>query len=289
MGEISEALRRARLERGEEPAAPGLSFVPTAPSVDLGAAPGRTEPGGIATRKPETHISRERGVEWKARATLVERVGPVAERWRQIALQARRALDACSESSLLVTSSSRGEGKTFTACNLALALASVAAGKPVALVDLDLRRPAVARSLGLEVDRGIEEALAGEAGLDEVCVPTDVGDLDVFPAKAPTREVHVLLASMRLGAMLRELKRRYALIVCDTPPVLPVPDVPLIAPFIGCCLIVTRAGITRQASLQETLTHIPGTTVIGTLLNDVKGQRSNRAYAYGDEGPAPRE
>jgi len=282
MGEITEALRRARRERESGQKAPG-STRPAQPGATTGAtnAPEPSPTFPSATRKPEAHVPDDKRGFWQARATLVEDVGPVAERWRQIALQVRRALEKRSQRSLLVTSSQPEEGKTVTACNLALALATVAAGQRVALVDLDLRSPAVARGLRLEPEHGLEEALAGRVGLAEVCVSTDVADLDVYPVVAPVAQAHRLLSSNRLPELLGELERSYALIICDSPPVLPVPDVPLIAPHVGACLLVTRAGVTRQASFRQMLSHIPEGKVIGTILNDVKASRRGSHYYQG--------
>jgi Mrp family chromosome partitioning ATPase len=286
MGEIADALRRARAEKdGQKPDA----MAPVAPkreTLDPRAqettAP--SPPLHLSAEESTTPvvISRERTGFWEARATVIDRIGPVAERWRHVALQVRRALDRRQQRSLLVTSSLRAEGKTVTTCNLALALATVAAGRRVALVDLDLRRPSVARALGLEPVGGVEDVLADRATPAEICISTDVADLDVFPVVSPVAEAHRLLSGDRLPALLSELERSYALVVCDTPPVLPVPDVPLIAPHVGACLVVARAGITRQKDFEHMLGLVPEENVIGTLFNDVK--EPNRArYEYYDE------
>lgn len=273
MGEITEALRRAR----EAAQGPG----PERPSP-----PGAPEPVPVAVhkpRRPEVSISSEPRGFWEARATLVKGLA-VADRWRQIALQVRRAMDRRSARSLIVTSAMRAEGKSVVACNLSLALATVAAGRRVALVDLDLRRPSVADGLCLKPDCGIEEVLAERASLADACIPTDVADLDVYPAAAPVSDAHRLLSRDALPRLLRALAGEYALIVADAPPVLPVPDVPLIAPHMDACLAVTRAGITRQARFREMLALLPEDKLLGTILNDVHLRREG-SYDYEGYGP----
>jgi len=291
MGEITEALRRARREREEaERTAPDGEATGTPPGRPE-AAPAAglaTEPRPVEPPPPcgeEVPVSTERSGFWTARATLIEGVGPIPERWRQIALQVRRTLDRRGQRSLFVSSSLRDEGKTVTACNLALALATMAAGRRVALVGLDLRRPAVARGLGLPCDHGIEDVLAERIPLARARIPTDVADLDVYPVASPVADAHRLLAGRRLPDVMAELQRRYALVVCDAPPVLPVPDVPLIAPHVDACLLVARAGVTRRAGFRQMLTHISHSQILGTVLNDVK--QSSRGGYY-DVGYGPR-
>jgi len=283
VGEITEALQRARRERERKPEAPPVS---ARPGISAAEAQREQAPAGLdAAPRSRTILPTERRGFWQARAAVLDAVGPVAEGWRQIALQVRRALDRRSERSVLITSSLRAEGKTLTACNLALALATVAAGRRVALVDLDLRRPAVAHGLGVEPQEGIEDVLAGSLPLASACVPIEAADLDVYPVASPVAEAHRLLSGDRLPDLLAELERRYALVVCDTPPVLPVPDVSLIAPHVGACLLVTRSGVTRRNVYEQMLGLIPEGKALGTLLNDVTQSRRGR-YDY--DGYAPR-
>jgi Mrp family chromosome partitioning ATPase len=130
-------------------------------------------------------ISRRRDTGWESRAVWVARQGPFAQSFRDLALNVREQLGR-GASSVLVTSALPGEGKTLTACNLALALRSIAPAERVALVDFDLRLPEVGRVLGLEARVGIEEVLGGMADLEEAAVVTDAG-LDVYPVVVPYR------------------------------------------------------------------------------------------------------
>lgn len=272
MGEIADALRRAR-DRFEPRGAPGAES-----ELSHETEPRLAEVDG-ARPAPKAHaIPREKEELWIPRAVLVEAERPVAERFRHLAVRVRTELQRRESPVLLVTSAGRGEGKTTTACNLALALASIASRGRVALVELDLRRPSLARALEIERPPGIERALAGELAAEEVCVPTELSALDVYPVRKGDSDAHELLARSSLGVFLRDLARRYAVVVCDTPPVLPVPDVALLAEHAGACLVVARAGSTRRAPFREMLESLPSEKLIGTFLNAARTPRS--AYHY---------
>lgn len=292
MGEIADALRHAAREGARAPEPPDGDRR----SVGLGAPARRRESGpeplawpanGAAAAK----ISAGRAPGWEARAVWAEHGGRFAESFRHLALRVRAELLRRETRTLLVTSALPGEGKTLTACNLALGLASVGGGERVALVDLDLRNPGVARSLGVRSEAGIEAALRGEAELGAVVLRTDVPALDLFPARRRVKHAHELLAAPRLGLILRELAERYGAVVCDSPPTLPVPDVELIAAHAGVCLPVVRAGWTPRAAFRELVEHLPGSKVIGVFLNHARLPRHERRYAYyhrdeaDDEGP----
>ena len=115
-------------------------------------------------------ISRRRDPGWRSRAVWVSGQSPFAESFRNLALRVREQLGREGASSVLVTSALPDEGKTLTACNLALALRSVAPSEQVALVDFDLRVPGVGRALGLEPRVGIEAVLGGTVSLEEAAV-----------------------------------------------------------------------------------------------------------------------
>jgi len=288
MGEISDALRRAREQREADRAT-------TARHVDPAAEPHRV--ALEAVREASLEISREKRDLWVPRAVLVEAEGPVAERFRHLAIRVRSELEGRRPPILLVTSAGRGEGKTTTACNLALALASISGGQRIALVDLDLRRPSLARALGIrfperpedeagkEAGPGIEGVLRGAGSLHSACVETELPTLDVYPVRKPYRAAHSLLSGPGPVALFRDLARRYDTVICDTPPVLPVPDVALLIEHAGACLAVVRAGQTRRSAFRAMARTLPPEKLIGTFLNEERMARSTYRYYeyYGDD------
>ena len=270
MGEITDALRRARREATAAAALPADAAPPTRPGAPAEPAP---------TTGPTAEIPRTTSARWTARAVLVAEQHVVAEGYRQFALQVRPLIESRANRCVLVTSALRLEGKTTTASNLALALASLAAERRIALVDLDLRRPSIARGLGIRPEVGIGRVLAGEATVAAARIRTDVPALDVFAVEKPRKNAHELLAGQRLPQVLEELREGYDTVVIDGPPVLLVPDPLLILPHVGACIVVARSGLTFRSAFREMLSRLPEGRLIGCFLNDAPVPRHARRYA----------
>lgn len=274
MGEITEALRRARAEReaATRSSAADKAAAPPSPAVARAAA--------MEPVQAPVAIPRRREGFWQARAVHMERPGAVAERFRHLAVRVRRELEPLGGRTLLVASSLREEGKTVTACNLALALASMASERRIALLDLDLRRPSVARAMAVAPKIGIEQVLRGEASLGSARLRTDVASLDLYLAAQPMRHAHEALSTPALPRVLAELREQYSVVVTDTPPVLLVPDVPLVAPEFDACLVVARVGKTTRSAFQDMLGLLPRDKLLGGFLNQVRAAAHRAEYGY---------
>ncbi|HEB88384.1 MAG TPA: hypothetical protein ENI85_02335 [Deltaproteobacteria bacterium] len=309
MGEISDAMERAREAEGHEspdpvaaprkpqPAPPPRPVGAEAPDLSLDAIreslareaePAAPRPGaGPEPAHVGIHrIPRDKGAHWASRAVVADPHGTGAVRFPHLAVRIRAALDRLGRSSLLVTSALKGEGKTTVSVNLALALASIAPDRRVALVDLDLRASSVATVLGIEAKRGVETVLAGECDLEAIRVPTDLGRLDVYPVARPTANAQALLGH---GAerMLSELVESHDYVIADGPPVLPVPDTPLLAPLVGGCLAVVRSRHTRHAAFREFVELMPRSAILGVFVNDAPERKDRDAYGYYGSASVP--
>lgn len=272
MGEVTDALRRA----GREPERGPCEPEPKAPVAEVDPAP--------------SAIPRSRDGSWRARAVLVEPPGSQADQFRHFALRVRRSLEDRSVRSVMITSPLQGEGKTLVACNLALALASMAGESRVALVDLDLHHPSVAAAMGITPRAGVEEVLLGETKLRAVRVRTDIPELDLYPVARSVPRAHEILARPAFPALIDDLSGQYATVVCDCPPALLVPDVELIAPHVGACLLVAKAGVTRRLPFREAVAMLPRDNLIGTFLNFSSLSRHARGYSsygYGGDSGGP--
>ncbi len=263
MGEVTEALRRAGLQGS------------SARSWDA-------EREGNPAPVP---ISRSTEGLWRARAVVVDVPGPHVDQFRHFALRVRRTLAERGARSVLVTSAAPGEGKTVVACNLALALASMAGESRIALVDLDLRRPSVSSVMGITPDSGVESVLLGETSVGAIRVRTDVSALDLFPIARSIPRAHETLARPSLRSLIHELSKHYATIVCDSPPALAVPDVELIAQHVDACVLVARAGVSRRLAFLEMVAMLPPESLIGTFLNSSSPPRHANDYKYYQDEP----
>lgn len=267
--------------------------VARAPSGDFARLRDMTEPGRESNRPATPTIStsaappsvyrheipKTKDDDWVARLCLVDPQGPEAVRFRHLAVKVRSMLDQRSRRSILVTSALPGEGKTTVAVNLALALASIAPEYRVALVDMDLRRGRVAGVLGYASPVGLDNVLSGAVSLDEARVETEMPSLDFYPISRHLPDAHRVLGDAA-KKILDDLNRKYDYVVIDGPPVLPVPDIPLLAPQVGGSLVVVASGQTRQAAFGDLLEHLPRHQIMGVFLNRNRSAVSNSRYGY---------
>lgn len=131
----------------------------------------------------------------------------------------------------VMTSALPGEGKTTTSINLAITLAD--AGQRVVLLDADLRRPSVARYMGIEGSVGLTTVLIGKVGVEDAVQPWGNGNLDVIAAGQVPPNPSELLGAAPMADLLDRLRAEYDAIVIDTPPLLPVTDAAILARAVG--------------------------------------------------------
>lgn len=206
---------------------------------------------------------------------------PAAEQYRVLyqrllRLAARRPMRVVA-----VTSAGRGEGRTTTAANLALTAAQE--GRPVVLVEADLRRPSVAGLLGLAPRAGLAEVLDGTAELGQAVVR--VGALSVVCAGRP-RDPAAPLRSPRAPALMEQLRAAYELVVLDAPPALALADGDRVAAAADAALLVVRAGATPREVVRMAVEAL-GERCVGVVLNgvDATGVAHGR-WLYADPGAA---
>jgi polysaccharide biosynthesis transport protein len=179
--------------------------------------------------------------------------------------------------SVLVTSAEPKEGKTTIAWNLACAASSP--GSRVMLIEGDLRRPTLARSIGVGDAQGLTEFLEGEASLDEVVREVAVPSLNhgsdeprtvsVILAGEPPANPLDLLDSERMRELLRTLSETYDLVVIDTPPTSTTADaIPLLSQVGGVIVVgrLAKSGYDSASELSELLTRLQAPT-FGVVVN----------------------
>ncbi len=191
-----------------------------------------------------------------------------AEQYQGLRLTVERLARARDLKVIAISSPAAGDGKTVTAINLAGALARGSDDR-VLLIDADLRRPAIDRQLGITDARaGLADALSDEhVGVADVVRRLEAYNLDVIPAGTPRAGVSQLLRSPRLDAFLQEARQRYAYILLDTPPLLPVFDSALLAKSVDGVLLVVSANRTPRKLLGEALNMLDASKVLGIVFN----------------------
>ena len=207
-------------------------------------------------------------------------VGPASSAYRMLRTQVLQRARAHGMTTIGVVSGINGEGKTLTAINLALSIAAEP-NQSVALIDLDLRRPAVAGTLGLDVPQGLETWFSeDDRAIEQVCYGVEgVERLLLLPTLAPVTGSSEALAGGLSRKLLAELKSREPgrLLIIDLPPVLLSDDVLTAASLLDGVVLVASEARTRREDVARVLELLSGTRVVGTVLNQ-SSESEQRPY-----------
>jgi capsular exopolysaccharide synthesis family protein len=211
---------------------------------------------------------------------------PRAEDFRKVRTNLQFVNVDRSHRAILVTSAVPEEGKTVTACNLAIALAE--AQQRVVVVDADLRSPAVARYLGLPNGVGLTTVLLGRARLAAATQRWGDGPCHALTSGPVPPNPAALLASSRLRSLLEELRAGYDVVLVDAPPTLPVADAAALAAACDGVAVVVRHGRTRHDQLRTAARTLrgAGVPILGTVLNRTPHERGSR-FGYEYRPPDP--
>jgi protein-tyrosine kinase len=189
---------------------------------------------------------------------------------------------------IMVTSALPGEGKTFTAINLAMSIATEL-DCTVMLVDADVARPSVMRVLGLPAGPGLLDLVLDEsAELSTMLMRTSIEKLTILPSGTPHPRATELLASDAMTRLLTDMGKRYAdrIIVFDSPPLLLATESRVLASHMGQIVVVVQAEKTLQSDVVQALATIEACPVKLMLLNQARtvfkgGYEYGYGYGYG--------
>ncbi len=168
-----------------------------------------------------------------------------------------------------VISPGPGEGKTTVTSNLAIAIAQ--ANLKVLLVDTDFRRGRIHEIYGYEGGKGLGEYLTESYSLDEVTRKTETPNLSVVPCGKSVIDSAQLLSSQRMTEFIKESRKRYDIVIYDTPPITIISDASIMISQLEGCLLNIRCGFTTARVLNRALTLIKESKskLIGVILNDM--------------------
>ena len=182
---------------------------------------------------------------------------------------------------VMVASALAGEGKTFTAVNLAMSM-SMEKDVHVLLVDADVARPLLTGLLGLSDAPGLLDVLRdSRLDVERVILGTNIPNLSVLPAGRHSNEATELLASARMEEVVRTIaqhdERRLALF--DSPPLLLTTESPALAQVAGQVVVVVRAGVTPRQAVLNALTYVGSHPAVSLVLNQCR-MAAHAAYYY---------
>ncbi len=183
---------------------------------------------------------------------------------------------------LMITSSVPNEGKSYISVNLWLDLSR--AGNRTCLVDMDMRKSEIRKTLGLAGTesgefKGLSHYLAGRAGINDVVYQTNVANAYIIPTLT-TINPSLLLDQTRMDTFLSILRKNFDYVILDTPPLGVVSDGQLIASKSDGAILVIRAHETSRASVKTSVQQIEkvGCPLVGVVLNRVKNSHRKGAY-----------
>src|SRR4051794_28396525 len=269
MDRIQRALDLARTQRPQNQPAEDARLERSTLYREFGVAPVE-----FAARLP---------LDWQAlrerRVISADDRQPAGLAYRMLRTQVLQRARANGLSTVGVVSAINGEGKTLTAINLAFSLAAEP-NQTVMLVDLDLRRPGIANTLGINPEFGLESWFGGDDPTKRVCYALEgVERLYVLPTLAPVIASSETLAGLGTRRLLNELKDRDSgrLLIVDLPPVLLSDDALMLAPLLDAVVLVVNERKTRREDVARVIELLGTTRIIGTVLNR-SSESEKRAY-----------
>jgi capsular exopolysaccharide synthesis family protein len=183
---------------------------------------------------------------------------------------------------ILFTSSISGEGKTFLSAHLGKSLTSNR--KKVVLIELDLRKPKLAKSLGVGNHSGLTNYILGVETLDDIIkkVP-DADNLFLIPSGPIPPNPIELIEGEKMKELFCILKERFDYIIIDTAPFGLVSDAKSLTPYVDCALFVVRYNYTPKAKLLEVANNLTNTSFrkMGLIFNGIEQGSSYGYYSYG--------
>jgi polysaccharide biosynthesis transport protein len=180
--------------------------------------------------------------------------------------------------SILMTSTTSGEGKTVTSTNAAVLFAHT--GAKVLLVDADLRRPRCHRVFAMDKEPGLTEVLTGGRAVFEMIRPTQVEGLSILTSGSLPPNPTELLGSDRMKKILAEIAASFDFIVIDSPPVLPVSDSVLLSTIVDGVVVVVNSANTAKQQIRVACARLKyaRSKIFGIVLNKVNLQSPEYKY-----------
>jgi len=183
---------------------------------------------------------------------------------------------------IMITSSLPGEGKTFCAINLAMSIA-MELDHTVLLVDADVARPSVLRTLGLPAQRGLMDILLDDnVDMADVMLRTNVNTLSILPAGTSSPRATELLASHMMKNLVNEIANRYPdrIVIFDSPPLLLTSESHVLASNMGQIVLVVESERTTQHAVKESLRQLEGLSNVNLIYNKSREFPGTETYDY---------
>jgi protein-tyrosine kinase len=257
----------------------------TKPGTELAARPAAPETPSV----PASTVTILPGPGARFREDTIERVvsssgldAAAVEQYRRLAAKLHQAQIDRHLNAVMIVSAVPSEGKTLTSLNLALTL-SRSYKRRVLLIDADLRRPSLHEVCGLQVDRGLQEAVLAPSPTGELAAAFELAPgLALLPAGRPTNDPLGVLTSPRMHAILAEARRLFDWVIVDTAPMAALSDAAVLKDVVDGAILVVSAGSTPFDLVDRAVQTLGRDHILGVVLNGVQTQEIDAAYGYAD-------
>lgn len=182
---------------------------------------------------------------------------------------------------MAITSPVPACGKTTVSINLAMSIAHHT-NRTSMLVDFDLRRPAVAKALGLSSGPTLNNVLSGDATIAESLINPGLERCVLLPTAMPVKHSSEVLSSRKVESLVTELRERYAerIVIFDLPPLLGTDDTMNMLSQVDCVLVIVGNGMVSKTDLTESMRYVDPDKLLGTVLNKSHSEQTDRGYYY---------
>jgi capsular exopolysaccharide synthesis family protein len=258
--------------------AQAISALPSLGMIPLGSKSGNNGPTG-------KRLALTASKEVVETVTQIRPQSQMAESYRALRTSLLLSNLGAPPKVIMVTSARPQEGKTTTSINTAIVLAQK--GVRVLLMDADLRRPSIHKTLGMGPRSGLSNVLTGSATLQQtITISPVLPNLFIMPAGTPPPNPAELLASSNMRGLVNELRKQFDHIVIDTPPTLSVTDAVVLSPRADATILVIRSGQTTKQALRRARDILMQVNahVAGVLLNAVDLTSPDYYYYYEYQG-----
>lgn len=256
---IRTAIDKAKLERLDETESSGPDKITTVPDANQWTSP-------VYSRSNEVRLNAETLRDNRCVSMFPD--APELDAFKVLRTQIQLKTKDRGLNTIMITSPGAGEGKTLTAINMSLAFAKEF-GQTVLLVDCDLKKQDIHKTLGIPGKRGLVNYFTENRPLEELIVWPAVDKLTLISGGAPVLDSAELLGSPKMTELVQEMKSRYddRYVFFDVPPVLGSADAIAFARLVDGIVMVVEAGKTSWSDIKKAQEMIPEEKFLGFVLN----------------------
>ncbi len=205
---------------------------------------------------------------------------PIGEAYRSLRTNILFSKSAGRIQTFLITSIAPGDGKSFTAANLSICMAQQKSN--TLLVDTDMRRGVLHNTFGVPKEPGFSNYLMGSILAAEIIQETHIPNLSVISCGSLIPNPSEMLGSVQLRRFLDEMRRRFDLIIFDTPPLNAATDAVVLGTQVDGVVVVVRSGKTQKEVARQKMELFKNVhaKIIGAILNGTAVDLAHEGYSY---------